>query len=135
LSVELDATRKALTAARAQLEQRDHRLEDLSVELDATRRQLTVSPVKVGIIHRVVDASSRVARVAYGRVPHRLRERIDRLRAVNVIRKSRLFDAGYYGKRNPEIAKAGVDPLQHYLRNSARQELDPNSLFVLVQPK
>ncbi len=39
------------------------------------------------------------------------------------------FDRGYYLKTYPDVARAGVDPLQHYLFHGAREGRNPNAQF------
>jgi GT2 family glycosyltransferase len=42
---------------------------------------------------------------------------------------SPLFDPDWYLETNPDVKKAGMDPLQHYLRYGAQQDRDPHPLF------
>ena len=42
---------------------------------------------------------------------------------------STLFDPEWYLEKNPEVKKAGTDPLQHYLRYGAREGRNPHPLF------
>lgn len=42
---------------------------------------------------------------------------------------STLFDPEWYLEKNPEIKKAGMDPLQHYLRYGAQEGRNPHPLF------
>src|SRR5260370_15447375 len=46
-----------------------------------------------------------------------------------IVRKSCLFDTSYYLEQNPDVAKAGVNPLYHYLRRGAAEGRDPHPLF------
>jgi glycosyltransferase involved in cell wall biosynthesis len=46
-----------------------------------------------------------------------------------LISASGLFDAGWYAKGNPDIATAGIDPLDHYLASGASELRDPGPLF------
>ncbi len=39
------------------------------------------------------------------------------------------FDAAYYLAHNPDVAKAGVDPLQHYLTFGWKEGRDPDAFF------
>lgn len=39
------------------------------------------------------------------------------------------FDTAFYLARNPDVAAAGVDPLQHYLNNGWKEGRDPNAYF------
>jgi hypothetical protein len=41
----------------------------------------------------------------------------------------RLFDADWYLSQNPDVARAGLDPLLHYLERGAWERRDPNPLF------
>jgi hypothetical protein len=40
-----------------------------------------------------------------------------------------VFDSQYYLERNPDVAAAGVDPLEHFLRYGWREGRDPHPLF------
>lgn len=40
-----------------------------------------------------------------------------------------LFDTAWYLAQNPDVARAGCDPLQHYLEYGAWEMRDPNPLF------
>ena len=42
---------------------------------------------------------------------------------------STLFDPEWYLAKNPDVKKAGTDPLQHYLRYGAREGRNPHLLF------
>ena len=39
------------------------------------------------------------------------------------------FDAAYYLANNPDVAAAGVDPLQHYLQYGWKEHRDPSAFF------
>ncbi|WP_076729351.1 glycosyltransferase [Methylobacterium radiotolerans] len=41
----------------------------------------------------------------------------------------RLFDEPWYLARNPDVASAGLDPLEHYFVNGAAEGRDPHPLF------
>jgi hypothetical protein len=45
------------------------------------------------------------------------------------LRASRLFDDSYYLSDNPDVKKAGVNPLIHYLRQGWREGRQPSTLF------
>jgi hypothetical protein len=42
---------------------------------------------------------------------------------------STLFDPEWYLSENPHVKKAGIDPLQHYFRDGAREGRNPHPLF------
>lgn len=46
-----------------------------------------------------------------------------------LLRKSDLFDAGWYLADNPDLASANVDPLDHYLRHGGFEGRDPSADF------
>lgn len=50
-------------------------------------------------------------------------------RAIEIIGKSALFDAGWYVENYQDVAARGADPLQHYVKYGAREGRDPNRLF------
>jgi glycosyltransferase involved in cell wall biosynthesis len=41
------------------------------------------------------------------------------------------FDAAYYLRENPDVAEAGLDPLEHYLRHGAEEGRKPNGLAAI----
>jgi GT2 family glycosyltransferase/glycosyltransferase involved in cell wall biosynthesis len=62
------------------------------------------------------------------------------VRDMRTIRRSRLFDSGWYLSRYPDVATAGLDPLEHYCRYGWRKGLDPNrefstTLYVIRHPE
>lgn len=53
----------------------------------------------------------------------------EQLREVELIRSSRLFNAEYYLKNNPDVKKAKVDPAAHYLLQGGFEGRDPSDEF------
>ncbi|WP_232631720.1 hypothetical protein [Methylobacterium sp. Leaf118] len=51
------------------------------------------------------------------------------LRRALLGRVPRLFDAAYYGERNPGVARSGLDPFLHYVWFGARAGRNPNADF------
>ena len=47
----------------------------------------------------------------------------------HIIIESKLFDASWYLKQNPDVARAGLNPLMHYLSSGAAEGRDPHPLF------
>ena len=45
------------------------------------------------------------------------------------IRRSGVFDSKFYLKRYPDVARAGLDPVRHYLRHGAKEGRKPHPLF------
>ncbi len=50
-------------------------------------------------------------------------------RLVNLLRDSGLFDEAWYLAEYPDVAEAGIDPIQHYLRYGASEGRNPSSKF------
>jgi glycosyltransferase involved in cell wall biosynthesis len=46
-----------------------------------------------------------------------------------LLRGSEFFDAAWYLRENPDVAAAGMDPLDHYIRFGARERRDPGPMF------
>src|SRR5690606_33080813 len=40
-----------------------------------------------------------------------------------------VFDSSYYLKTNPDVARAGGDPLEHFLKQGYREGRDPSPSF------
>jgi O-antigen biosynthesis protein len=49
-----------------------------------------------------------------------------------LIAKSEIFDSDWYLAQNPDVAKAGMDPVAHYLATGAAEGLDPSPWFSTV---
>lgn len=50
-------------------------------------------------------------------------------KAVTIIQKSRLFDAKYYLKENPDVAASGINPLEHYCKLGWREDRQASHKF------
>ena len=59
----------------------------------------------------------------------RLRQRSQLRRVKDQALKSGLFDQEWYLTRNPDVAQAGVDPMEHYLLSGGLEGRDPSSWF------
>jgi GT2 family glycosyltransferase/glycosyltransferase involved in cell wall biosynthesis len=86
--------------------------------------RLMASPFAVLIFR--VGLRTRLMRPMWALLPRNKRKR---LRDVWLIRRSALFDADWYLVRNPDVAKAGLDPVLHYVRHGAAKGRDPGPLF------
>jgi hypothetical protein len=64
-------------------------------------------------------------------IPRRLLDRrvFQRLRYLRTIRNSKLFDAEYYVTTYPDVKKAGMDPLLHFVKHGVYELRNPNSTF------
>lgn len=54
----------------------------------------------------------------------------NRVDKEKVIRESSLFDADWYLRNNPDVARRGVDPARHYLQHGGFERRDPSPWFV-----
>ena len=59
----------------------------------------------------------------------RLRQRSQLRRTRDLALESGLFDQEWYLTRNPDVAQAGVDPMEHYLLSGGLEGRDPSSRF------
>jgi chromosome segregation ATPase len=50
-------------------------------------------------------------------------------RTVRMVRESGYFDAGYYLRNYPDVAKSGMDAVVHYLRHGALEGRNPSERF------
>ena len=62
-------------------------------------------------------------------LPGIVTSRIQSLRDMRVLRRAHLFDREWYLQQNPDVAKARVNPLRHYVLHGAHEGRDPNRLF------
>lgn len=51
------------------------------------------------------------------------------LEDVELVRASKWFDAEWYVTEYPDVANAGIDPAEHYLRHGAPERRDPGPMF------
>lgn len=51
------------------------------------------------------------------------------LESAELIKESGLWDRDWYLFRNPDVARAGVEPLEHYLRDGFKEGRDPSPYF------
>lgn len=47
----------------------------------------------------------------------------------DLLRRSDLFDANYYRTTYPDVAQAGIDPIDHYLHHGGREGRQPSAKF------
>ncbi|PYE82167.1 glycosyltransferase family 4 protein [Pseudoroseicyclus aestuarii] len=72
------------------------------------------------------------ARRAEGEETGRKEEDEAARRAEELARIAPFFDAAFYLKRNPDVAAAGMDPLQHFHSNGWREGRNPHPNFALA---
>ncbi|MGC9964453.1 MAG: methyltransferase domain-containing protein [Syntrophobacteraceae bacterium] len=69
------------------------------------------------------------SRYMYWLLTFQLRKRLKEKRLTELIAQSSLFDNFYYLEGNPDVARAGIDPLVHYLTWGAAEGRNPNPSF------
>src|SRR6266536_5853307 len=60
-------------------------------------------------------------------------EREQRTAQLETIRASGLFNAEWYLKRYPDVAEAGLDPLEHFVDHGWQEWRDPNPDFAMTR--
>lgn len=147
----LEQTTQALTASESMLARertQTNRLHQRVLELTAQNRQLQqLSSETAAVQHQLQTIRHSLAwgfaapvrwisrtlrwplRVLYGAFTLQLRQQINHLRHIRLIRASGLFDDCFYLAHNPDVVQSGVDPLWHFLSCGASQGRDPNPLF------
>jgi hypothetical protein len=63
------------------------------------------------------------------KAPQRVVTYLKQWRDVQLVRKSGLFNEAWYLFKNPDVARAEVDPLLHYLQTGAFEGRDPSPYF------
>ena len=48
---------------------------------------------------------------------------------IELIKRSNLFDSSWYMSENPDVEVAGMDPIEHYLKNGANEGRNPSKAF------
>ena len=126
-----DARLRALTADKRSVDGRVRVLtaenRDLGTKLNEVTAELNLTRSR---LNNILSSRAWKALAPYrkGReMVSRLRPRL--LRDLSLIRKSGLFDERWYLSQYPDVQKAGVDPLMHYLQSGAIEGRDPNPYF------
>lgn len=107
---------------------------DAAVLLDQTLRlKSQLEAQRATARSRILSRVGKAAAALCGAKPailsgsSRGRQNIERCAAV--LLKSGLFDADYYLRRNPDVAAAGLDPVNHYIERGASELRDPGPYF------
>lgn len=142
LSATLEATRKSthrtqletqrLTAAL--VEERRHKAADagrvanLTQKLKAANTRAERISNEAGALRRALDERRWSARLGH-RLALARPARFAIRREYNEIRAAMLFEAEWYLARYPDVAAAGIDPLEHYIRFGSGEGRNPHPLF------
>jgi GT2 family glycosyltransferase/glycosyltransferase involved in cell wall biosynthesis len=148
---ELDVIRSELAQRDAKVRSLDSMLSARNTELNVIRSELAERDAKVRLIESALSAlyastswrvtlplrSIKKVRI-YLRSAAALGVQILRRRSLKPLREwpmmlavvdSGLFDIEWYLKKNPDVARSGIDPVRHYFTFGAREMRDPSPLF------
>src|SRR5262249_38967949 len=120
-----DERTAAMTRATEAMDRMDVEVEQLREELDqATRWTWQNLPSKV------VRGLKRGARLRPSTVLRRsVREGFRQRWAIKRLAGSGFFDAAYYREKYPDMARAEIDPLRHYVLHGAAEGRNPHPMF------
>ena len=68
--------------------------------------------------------------VSYIQNQYKIYQKSKVLPPYEAIKKSKYFDAKWYLRRYPDVAKAGADPVKHYLESGWKEGRDPSPFFI-----
>jgi GT2 family glycosyltransferase len=138
---DLACVEQQLLTANSQLEKYESRFSQQRDRLRLFERQLGIVNAKHAVDLQLVKAA-RAVRNALSQAPLGLVMHGGRLRAIfaapgrpldradrKEIERSYLFDPQWYLDQNPDVAKHGIDPMAHYVRNGFMEDRDPHPLF------
>ena len=124
-----------LAAAQAALAERDKTLTE-TVETLVSLEKLIIGRAEATDALQLRGRHSDMLRdyILRSRAPSfpALRHRLHLWIARRTLRQSALFDAGWYLRTNPDVAKRKKDPALHYLTHGAYKGLDPGPKFSTV---
>ena len=146
LENELGATRRQAAKSEQELEARSAAMARFERELTGARRHIAELGSRLEgqareLLSIKASTSWRVTRPvrwigAHASLARQLRRALGQIRRVagrpselDLIASSGLFDRGWYLEKNPDVRKAGMDPVLHYLRYGGAEGRDPNPLF------
>ena len=101
--------------------------QELRGELVALRQEHEQTVRTLASLRDIIARLRNAAKIVLS--PRRWIEDIRLLRDMRLVGASELFDTDWYLQQNPDVPKAGVNPLAHYLRRGAAEGRDPNPLF------
>ena len=111
------------------------RLAELQSRHEKTRQELQE---KTAVVNQLQSSHGWKVLSVYYRlrgklIPRRLagivNEGIVLIRGMWLVSASGLFDKEWYLQQNPDVMRAGISPLRHYIRTGAFEGRDPNPFF------
>lgn len=131
------AAREELRLCRVELAQAREELEELAEDQAKVRRSRAraqkeadvLAKALADVLNRETRERARGAwwRVGQGRVSQQEWEN------VQILRQSKYFRPAWYLRKNLDIARGGVDPALHFLRDGHREGRDPGPKFDVEQ--
>ncbi len=140
-AAELTARDKTIASQSSELHARDATIASLSTELADRNAQLhamwSSRSWRMTAGFRWLAAGVRRPRhilrslrsAGLSGIAAKVRTKLVLRRHAGLIEQSGLFDRNYYLQQNPDVAKAGIDPLAHYFSRGAYEGRDPHPLF------
>jgi hypothetical protein len=142
LTIEIDSLKPALQQRKSQIMNLTSSLEIRNAELLAIHQSMSwkmLAPLRAMNLRypRLARANRRMLKLTWWTVtlqlPARLFPRMKFNRRyfqdIRLIENSQLLDGDWYLQQYPDVAQAGLSPLQHYLQHGAKEGRDPNPLF------
>lgn len=111
-----------------QLEQLQHKHAHVLDELETNRSLLQQIQISHG--WKALSQYYRLREKVFPEgLRRRLKEAINLGRDMSLVTASGLFDSEWYLSSNPDVVKAAVNPLKHYLRHGGFEGRDPHPVF------
>ena len=155
LAARLNVTEANLNATQAKLNVTEANLNATQAKLNVTEANLNATQAKLNVTEANLNATQaellslaadnrrtldKLQTILASRgwkalsLYYRFRKALSRLRPSfssdeQLIAKSGLFDASWYLSQYPDVGRAGIDPLKHYLQHGAAEGRDPNPYF------
>jgi hypothetical protein len=127
---EAEQTRKELSSLKNTVQEETAKSSDRTQEITTLTAILRQSEDKMAFSETALNEVLRGLLQLLNKQPSRLLPRRLQIRQrARVLRDSGLFDAEWYLAENADVAKAGVDPLLHYVEFGANENRAPNAFF------
>jgi hypothetical protein len=127
---EAEQTRKELSSLKNTVQEETAKSSDRTQEITTLTAILRQSEDKMAFSETALNEVLRGLLQLLNKQPSRLLPRRLQIRQrARVLRESGLFDAEWYLAENADVAKAGVDPLLHYVEFGANENRAPNAFF------
>jgi chromosome segregation ATPase len=127
---EAEQTRKELSSLKDTAREEVAKSTDRTQEIATLTAILRQSEDKMAVSETALNAVLRGLLQLLNKQPSRLLPRSLQIRQrARVLRESGLFDPDWYLAENEDVAKAGIDPLLHYVEFGANENRAPNAFL------